>query len=89
MSTVSTSVRVDEDLYNWFNEHFPWRGSLPQFFNAALGKFREQWGDRPTPDQVLAESIKRLSPRYAGRDNVGTDYGSAEEGESASSVAGK
>lgn len=64
MSSVLRSVRVDEDLAKWFDEQFPWRGSLPQFLNAALAAFKEEWGDRKPPHEILEEAMAKLAPKY-------------------------
>jgi hypothetical protein len=60
--TVLRSVRVDKDLADWFESRFPWRGSLPQFLNAALAQFKGEWGDRPTPDEVLKRAMEKFTP---------------------------
>lgn len=58
------SVRVEDELGDWFDSQFPWRGSFPQFVNAALRHFKENWGDRETSDEVLARAMRQLGSGY-------------------------
>lgn len=63
-NTVLRSVRIEEELDKWFNDHFPWRGSLPQFINEALRSFKDEWGDRLPPHEVLEKAIAKLAPKF-------------------------
>lgn len=64
MSSVYRPVRVDAELSEWFDNQFPWRGSFPQFVNEALAAFRQEWGDREPPHEVLERAMARLAPKY-------------------------
>lgn len=62
--TVLRSLRLDAELDSWFSEQFPWRGSLPQFVNAALAAFKDELGDRLPPHKILEEAMANLAPRF-------------------------
>lgn len=55
--TVYKPIRVDTELAEWFDSTFPWRGSFPQFVNAALAEFKKEWGDRLPPHEVLNRAM--------------------------------
>ena len=61
---VPRSIRVERELAEWFDKQFPWRGSFPQFVNAALSHFKQEWGDRETSDEVLLRAMQRLGSKY-------------------------
>lgn len=62
--TVPRSVRLDKENAEWFDRNFPWRGSLPQFLNAAITHFRKEWGDREPADEVLIKAMQRLGSGF-------------------------
>lgn len=55
---------MDAELSEWFDKTLPWRGSFPQFLNAALAKFREEWGDRESPHEVMERAMAGFANRY-------------------------
>jgi hypothetical protein len=63
-TSVLRSVRLNADLAEWFDKHFPWRGSLPGFLNDALASLREEIGDREPTDEIVARAIRRLGSKY-------------------------
>ena len=63
---VLRAIRVEAELDKWFNEHFPWRGSFPQFVNDALKAFRREWGDRLPPHQAVDAAISNVAKQYGG-----------------------
>lgn len=63
-STVLRSVRVEEPLAKWFDEHFPWRGSFPAFVNEALGILKKEFGDREPSHEVVVRAIRQLARKY-------------------------
>lgn len=62
--TVPKGLRVDKDNAEWFDRQFPWRGSFPQFVNAALAHFRQEWGNRESSDEVLIRAMQKLGSGF-------------------------
>ena len=60
---VYTSVRIREDLHEWFHDTFPWKGSFTSFINDALEALKEEWGDHPGPREHLPEIVQRLKEK--------------------------
>jgi hypothetical protein len=63
-NTVLRSLRLNAELDAWFNENFPWRGSLPQFVNAAIEAFKKEYGDRLPPHKILEGAMAKMAPRF-------------------------
>jgi hypothetical protein len=55
-------IRFNKDNLQWFEENFPWRGSLSGFLNQCLEKYREEWGDIPPPAQVASKVVQSMAP---------------------------
>jgi hypothetical protein len=58
--TIERSVRFDTETLLWFDQHFPWRGSISQLCNQVLMDFREAWGDSPPPTTVVRQVTRKL-----------------------------
>ena len=62
-STTERSVRLDSENLQWFDQTFPWRGSLSQFLNQVLAEYREAWGEHPAPHTVASSVVWDISRR--------------------------
>lgn len=63
--TEQFQVRIDSAKLAKFQQLFPWRGSVSQFFDQCLEEFLKEWGDRPAPHDVVATSIRAVyNERY-------------------------
>lgn len=60
MRSAPKSIRVDQDLLDWFNDYYPWSGSLPGFVNACLLHLKSEVGDRPAPHTILPQVVRKV-----------------------------
>lgn len=58
--TEQVQVRLDSAQLARYQQLFPWRGSISQFFGQCLEEFLEEWGDRPAPHEVASQVVRSV-----------------------------
>ena len=64
MAKISTSIRLEPELYEWFFENFPWHGALAFFVEEVMTELKNSHGNRLSPTDAAKEVAARLKRRW-------------------------
>lgn len=56
-------LRVPKEHYHRFNELYPWRGSITQFFYQCLDEFLKISADAQTPAELTSIAVNNVARR--------------------------
>lgn len=57
---VQVPIWMDRDKMDRFYQILGHRGAFPEFVRDCLDEFLEQWGDRPTPQELTKHAARRV-----------------------------